>query len=74
MKIGINMYTCKECGSSSGLDVVIETQARLVQSSEGEIETSTDDANNRDHDWDDESSMSCTCGHNGQARDFKNHE
>lgn len=68
MEVSPNIYRCPVCGDDDHLDVVVAVSARLSQS-DGEI-TGTEP--HGDHEWDFDSDMSCCCGHQGAARDFRN--
>lgn len=60
-------WKCPECESDS-LSVVVMTSATLVQEPDGNFQT--DIAG--DHEWDENSSMTCTdCGHSAAASDFE---
>lgn len=60
-------WKCPECESDS-LSVVVMTSATLVQESDGNFQTEVDG----DHEWDGNSSMTCTdCGHSGAASEFE---
>ena len=64
------MYKCPECGSDA-LEVTIETWARLVQGEDGPT-TDPDEAQDRDHEWSDNSVMRCVeCGHDAIAEEFE---
>jgi predicted RNA-binding Zn-ribbon protein involved in translation (DUF1610 family) len=64
------MYKCPDCGSTA-LDVTITTMARLVQDEDGP-QTLTDEAQQCDHEWDENSAMMCRdCGHNDIAQEFE---
>jgi len=60
-------YACPDCGDTGGLRVVVSASAKLVQGSDGNLETDVDG----DHEWDDTSTMSCTCGKIGKVADFR---
>ena len=63
-------YKCPVCQCKHSLEVVITTQAKLIQTDEDNLETDTDEASNRDHEWDDNSTMICGCGFTGAAKEF----
>lgn len=64
---GDTEYACPDCESTGSLHVVVCTNARLRQSSDGNIETEVEG----DHEWDDESRMNCThCGRAGKVAEF----
>ena len=66
-------WRCPECGSSQNLFVVVSVWAKLLQESDGNFQTVTDEPGcpDHDHEWDEESSMYCQCGHIGTYSDFE---
>jgi hypothetical protein len=69
------MYRCPKCGSTD-LDVTALIDVRLYQDEDeetGEVEFETDygEARNNDHEWDENSTMTCRqCVCSGTGRDF----
>ena len=61
------MYRCPTCQSSDHLEVVITAWALLVQDDDDDIQTDLDLAEDRSHEWDNNSSMRCM---NEDCRDY----
>jgi len=60
-------WKCPECASSA-LSVVVTVSANLLQEPDGNFQTDVAG----DHEWDENSSMTCTdCGHSAAASDFE---
>lgn len=71
------MYRCPECKATDQIDITIKTSARLVQPEgrEDEFETDCDMAENRDHEWDDDSEATCmACQFRGTMDKFNESE
>ena len=64
-------WVCPNCNSTNlRVSVTIQTEAMLIQESDGNFQT--DDDQGGDHEWGNDSFMRCCdCGHTGEARDFK---
>jgi hypothetical protein len=66
----LNGYKCPICQCTHDLNVIILTQAKLDQTDIDNIETDTDQAADRDHEWDHNSTMICGCGFTDKAKAF----
>jgi hypothetical protein len=59
-------YRCPDCKETDTLSVTVSVHAKLIQESDGNFQTDADG----DHEFSDESPMSCSCGHDGTVVDF----
>lgn len=66
------MWKCPKCESDK-LEVTVEVSARLFQDAfDGNFQTDTDEALDRQHNWDQNSPMFClVCCHSAIADDFE---
>ena len=64
-------WTCPNCNSTNlRVSVTIQTEAMLIQESDGNFQT--DDDQGGDHEWGKDSFMRCCdCGKTGESRDFE---
>lgn len=64
-------WVCPNCNSTNlRVSVTIQTEAMLIQESDGNFQT--DDDKGGDHEWGKDSFMRCCdCGRTGEARDFE---
>lgn len=57
---------CPKCERDDQLDIVALAHVRLTEDG-----TDHDEARNGDHEWDDESDISCGCGWEGKVADAR---